>query len=147
MAGIKRLITSDLGKDTAKQILKEVDDIVTKGKAKQNPEKLLQEPKKKVLIDGKKAADVSRSETVLVKTKIRKPKVSKETEKEFFESWGVEKNAIGPKILKDFKINKIETNDDIYRLIDAVSKSQSNKIFKFKEVLDLKKLLELQLKD
>ena len=129
---IKRIITSDLGKDAAKQILKQVDDIVTKGKAKQNPEKLLQEQKKKVLIDGKKAADVARSETVLVKTKIRKPKVSKETEKEFFESWGVEKNAIGPKILKDFNINKIETNDDIYRLIDAVSKSQSNKIFKFK---------------
>ena len=31
MAGIKRLNTSDLGKDTAKQILKQVDDIVTKG--------------------------------------------------------------------------------------------------------------------
>ena len=51
MAGIKRIITSDLGKDAAKQILKQVDDIVTKGKAKQNPEKLLQEQKKKVLID------------------------------------------------------------------------------------------------
>ena len=73
---IKRIITSDIGKDVTKQILKQVDDIVTKGKAKQNPEKLLQEQKKKVLIDGKKAADVTRSETVLVKTKIRKPKVS-----------------------------------------------------------------------
>ena len=65
---VKRIITSDIGKDVAKQILKQVDDIVTKGKAKQNPEKLLEEPKKKVLIDGKKAADVARSETVLVKT-------------------------------------------------------------------------------
>ena len=78
---VKRIITSDIGKDVAKQILKQVDDIVTKGKAKQNPEKLLQEQKKKVLIDGKKAADVARSETVLVKTKITKPRVSKETEK------------------------------------------------------------------
>ena len=35
---VKRVITSDIGKDVAKQILKQVDDIVTKGKAKQNPE-------------------------------------------------------------------------------------------------------------
>ena len=40
---------------------------------------------------------LTRSETVLVKQKIRKPRVSKETEKEFFESWGVEKELLVPK--------------------------------------------------
>ena len=54
-------------------------------------------------------------------------------------SWGIEKGTIAPKVLRDFNINKIETNDDIFKLIDLVSKSQSNKILSLKEVLDLKK--------
>ena len=158
---VKRIITSDLAKGVKKKVLntisdiqeknkasrieklekkdaatanvlKDVDKIITSGKATQNPEKLLGVEKKKVLVDGKKVADVARSETVLVKTKINKPRIKKETSEEFLASWGIEKGSIAPKVLRDFNINKIETNDDIFKLIDLVSKSQSNKIFKFK---------------
>ena len=45
---------------------------------------------------------------------------------------GYRKRIYWSKSIKDFNINKIETNDDIFKLIDLFSKSQSNKIFKFK---------------
>ena len=113
------------------EILKKVDELVTSGKA-ENPERLLQNVRKrKVKVDGK-VTEVADSETVLVKTKAKQPKVSKETEQEFFESWGIEKGRIGPNILKDFNIKNIKTNDDIYRLINAISKSTSKKIDKQK---------------
>ena len=37
-------------------------------------------------------------------------------------------------MVKDFNINNINTNDDIYRLINAVSKSTAKSIDKQKEV-------------
>ena len=52
----------------AKQILKEVDDIIVKGKVDKNPEKLLQKSKKKVKIDGKEV-EVDRSEALEVELK------------------------------------------------------------------------------
>ena len=155
---LNRILSSKLGQDTTKKVLKEIDDIKEASKAKkikkleekkpeqaeilkevdklvtsgkvENPERLLQKvPKRKVKIDGK-VTEVADSETVLVKTKAKQPKVSKETEQEFFESWGIEKGRIGPNILKDFNIKNIKTNDDIYRLINAISKSTSKKIEK-----------------
>ena len=154
---LKRIITSDIAKDTTKkivktiddfkeagkvkkikkleqskpeqtEILKDVDKLITSGKSVDNPEKLLQNvPKRKVKIDDKEI-EIADKELALVKTKAKQPKVTKETEKEFFESWGIEKGRIGPNILKDFNINNINTNDDIYRLINAVSKSTSKSI-------------------
>ena len=120
-------------------ILKQVDEIITGGKPTQNPEKFLTAPSKTVNIDGKKTKIVNQ-ETVLVGTKIKKPKLPKETNEEFLASWGVEKGSIPPKILRDFNINKIDTNDDILKLIDLVSKTQSKEIFKFKRGVRSKKV-------
>ena len=130
-----KILPKIIGSDTTKKILQEVDDIIVKGKVNKNPEKLLSSPKKKkVKIDGKEI-EVDRSEATEVELKnikAKQPKVSKETEQEFFESWGIEKGRIGPNILKYFNINNINTNDDIYRLINAVSKSTAKSIDKQK---------------
>ena len=80
-------------------ILKQVDEIITGGKATQNPEKFLTAPSKTVNIDGKKTKIVNQ-ETVLVGTKIKKPRIKKETNEEFLASWGIEKGSIAPKYLE-----------------------------------------------
>ena len=88
-----KILPKIIGSDTTKKILQEVDDIIVKGKVDKNPEKLLSSPKKKVKIDGKEI-EVDRSEATEVELKnikAKQPKVSKETEQEFFESWGFEK--------------------------------------------------------
>ena len=131
---LNKILPKVIGSDTTKKILQEVDDIIVKGKVDKNPEKLLQKSKKKVKIDGKEV-EVDRSEALEVELKnikAKQPKVSKETEKEFFESWGFEKGIKGPTWLKDFNIKNITTNDDIYRLINAVSKSTAKSIDKQK---------------
>ena len=131
---LNKILPKVIGSDTTKKILQEVDDIIVKGKVDKNPEKLLQKSKKKVKIDGKEV-EVDRSEALEVELKnikVKQPKVSKETEKEFFESWGFEKGIKGPTWLKDFNIKNITTNDDIYRLINAVSKSTAKSIDKQK---------------
>ena len=85
---LNKILPKVIGSDTTKKILQEVDDIIVKGKVDKNPEKLLQKSKKKVKIDGKEV-EVDRSEALEVELKnikVKQPKVSKETEKEFFES-------------------------------------------------------------
>ena len=43
---VNRILPKVIGSDTTKQILKEVDDFIVKGKVEKNPEKLLQKSKK-----------------------------------------------------------------------------------------------------
>ena len=130
-----KILPKIIGSDTTKKILQEVDDIIVKGKVDKNPEKLLSSPKKKVKIDGKEV-EVDRSEATEVELKkykkAKQPKVSKETEQEFLKVGDLEKGRKVQLYLKDFNIKNINTNDDIYRLINAVSKSTAKSIDKQK---------------
>ena len=52
-----KILPKIIGSDTTKQILKEVDDIIVKGKVDKNPEKLLTRPKKKKKIKKLRSKD------------------------------------------------------------------------------------------
>ena len=110
-----------IAKETVKQLLKTVDDLVLKNKGLKNPEKLLK--KKKELQVGDDTISVGPRTTqtkVGIKQKVKIPEVPKETIEEFLTSFN--SNTIPKKILADFNIDKITNNDDIFKMINGIAK-------------------------
>jgi len=123
---LKNLFTSEIGKQTTKQLLKEVDKrILNKGTIK-NPEKLLQKVEDVTVGDeAVKVGPNKTSTTVKIKDfkgsdKKLAEKVSKETMDEFLASFN--SGTIPKKILADFNIDKITKNDDIIQMINGIAK-------------------------
>ena len=123
---LKNLFTSELGKQTTKKLLKEVDKrILNKGTIK-NPEKLLQKVEDVTVGDeAVKVGPNPTSTTVKIKDfkgsdKKLADKVSKETMDEFLASFN--SGTIPKKILADFHIDKISKNDDIIQMINGIAK-------------------------
>ena len=121
MTVVKNIITSKYTKEGVKKLLSEVDDLVTKGKTDKDPSKLLQKQKKpEVTVDGK---TIEGGETTIgvkqFKGKI--PEASKESVEEFLKSF--QANNIPKKILADFNIDKISSNEDIIKMINLIAKT------------------------
>ena len=123
---LKNLFTSEIGKETTKRLLKEVDKrILNKGTIK-NPEKLLQKVEDVTVGDeAVKVGPNKTSTTVKIKDfkgsdKKLAEKVSKETMDEFLASFNT--GTIPKKILADFHIDKITKNDDIIQMINGIAK-------------------------
>lgn len=119
MGIIDKAVTSGV----AKQILKEVDDLILKKGTTKNPSKLLQK-KKDVKIGDKEINVGPKGETTEIGIKDFKgkaPVASKESIEEFLKSFG---NSKLPKeALMDFRIEKFTQNQDIFKVIDSISKS------------------------
>ena len=121
MTVVKNIITSKYTKEGVKKLLSEVDDLVTKGKTDKDPSKLLQKQKKpEVTVDGK---TIEGGETTIgvkqFKGKI--PEASKESVEEFLQSF--QSNNISKKILADFNIDKISSNEDIIKMFNLIAKT------------------------
>ena len=114
---------STIAKEGVKQLLKTVDDIVLKKKTLKNPEKLLKKQTEVQVGDETVAVGPNQTSTRvdLKKNKVKLPEVSKETMEEFVSSFN--SNTIPKKILADFNIDKITNNDDIFKMINGISKS------------------------
>ena len=107
MTVVKNVITSQYTKEGVKKLLSEVDDIVTKGKATDKPEKLLKKNNeaKDVLVDGEKKGEIIQKgpfeTTIGVKQfKGKIPKVSDESVEEFLQSF--QSNNISKKNISRF---------------------------------------------
>ena len=85
----KNVITSQYTKEGVKKLLSEVDDIVTKGKATDKPEKLLKKKAEpEVSVDGKKI-EVGETKIGVKNFKGKIPEASKESVEEFLASFPV----------------------------------------------------------
>jgi len=122
MSSIKSIITSQYTKDGVKKLLSEVDDLVLKKKTSKNPSELLQKADD-VTVGDKKIKVGTSEETVISKKdfKVKEPKVAKETIEEFLESF--KSNTVSKKILADFNIDKINSNEDIIKMINLIAKT------------------------
>jgi hypothetical protein len=122
---VKNVITSQYTKEGVKKLLSEVDDIVTKGKATDKPEKLLKKkPEPEVSVDGKKI-EVGETKIGVKNFKGKIPEASKESVEEFLQSF--QSNNISKKVLADFNIDKITNNEDIIKMINLIAKTAKPK--------------------
>ena len=116
---VKNIITSQYTKEGVKKLLSEVDDIVTKGKKEKNPENLLKKKDEpEVSVDGKKI-EVGETKIGVKNFKGKIPEASKESVEEFLASF--QSNNISKKILADFNIDKISSNEDIIKMINLIA--------------------------
>jgi len=121
----KNIITSKYTKEGVKKLLSEVDDIVTKGKATDKPEKLLKKKAEpEVSVDGKKI-ELGETKIGVKNFKGKIPEASKESVEEFLASF--QSNNIPKKILADFNIDKITNNEDIIKMINLIAKTANKK--------------------
>ena len=120
--GLEKLLKSDITKEGIKKILSNVDDLILKKKTIKDPSKLLKK-KEEVIIDDKKISVGPGGEKTTIKVKdfkAKQPQVSKETIDDFLQSF--QSKTIPRKVLADFNIDKITKNEDIFEMINAISK-------------------------
>ena len=118
-------------KEIAQSVIEEAGSIVKKGKTKKI-ETLLEKKSIPVKIGDKKEGVVEGVETVTKITKkdikVKAPVI--DTAKADDALWLIKNTKITPKILADFNITKIDSKEDIIKLIDITSKLYKGEIAK-----------------
>ena len=126
---IQKIGSEKLTKEGVKKLLSEVDDLVVGKNTTKNPSKLLQKKTDTVKVGDNEIKVGPKGEATEVNVKnikVKQPETTKESIEEFFSSF--QSNTVPKNILKDFNINKINSNDDIYKIIDAISKANRKAI-------------------
>ena len=121
-------IIKEFNRESIKKVLNEVDDLILKKKTTKNPEKLLKKQTDDVTIGDKKLKikDKKLETEIGVKDfKKKVPTTTKESVEEFLASFG--NNKVSKKVLSDFNIDKISSNEDIIKMMNLIAKTADKK--------------------
>lgn len=131
---VRRVITSTFTEPQVQEFIKKSAEIVKGGKTKKAETLLKPVKKTKVKVDDVEAEIADDAETVLKidkkKFKVKKPEVTEQASDLF--KYDYKNSKIPPKVLSDFNINRINSKEDILRLIELTSQ-------KFKSSIDAQK--------
>ena len=131
---VRRVITSAFTEPQVQEFIKKSAEIVKGGKTKKAETLLKPVKKDKVKVGDVEAEIADDAETVLKiekqKFKVKKPEVTEQASDLF--KYDYKNSKIPPKVLSDFNINRINSKEDILRLIELTSQ-------KFKGSIDKQK--------
>ena len=140
---VRRVITSTFTEPQVQEFIKKSAEIVKGGKTKKAETLLKPVKKTKVKVDDVEAEIADDAETVLKidkkKFKVKKPEVTEQASDLF--KYDYKNSKIPPKVLSDFNINRINSKEDILRLIELTSQKFKGSIDAQKEEF---KLIQLQ---